>query len=385
MTHRVAAIIGTRPEAIKVAPIIHALTRAGMEPVSIFTGQHENLALRAAAALEITPDVELHEQREGDSLADLTGRTLVDLDCRLGQIKPELLLVQGDTTSAFVAALAAFYRGIPISHIEAGLRTGDLSDPFPEEGNRQMIARLAAIHFAPTQTARAALLAEGIAEEQILVTGNTAIDALQSLKARRRNLPPGVPRDARILLVEMHRRESWGEGVAGLCQALREITERYPDVHAIWPVHPAPAIREQVTAGLRGATRIHLQESMDYVPFIELLKQSWLVLSDSGGLEEEAPAVGVPMLVLRDTTERPEAIAAGTARLAGTKAATIVQEATHLLDNPAEHARMAHAENPFGDGRAANRIVESIGNWFATGSIRLAVEREFVPTRRAAA
>lgn len=362
---RVAVVLGTRPEAIKLAPVILALRRrGGFEVQVVLTAQHRELLDQALAVFEIRADVDLDLMRPGQSLADVTSRLLPALDHVLERERPDLVLVQGDTTTAFASALASFYRGVAVGHVEAGLRTADRTDPFPEEINRRLTAILASLHFAPTERARGHLLAEGVDPQSVFVTGNTVVDALLHVRAteafRRTVVPVDVAEGQRLLLVTLHRRESWGPALEGMCHALRTIVERHHDVCVALPVHPNPAVRATVTKILGNVPRCTLLAPVDYLSFLSLMDASWLILTDSGGVQEEAPTLGVPVLVLRNTTERPEGVDAGTSRLVGTDRAAIIGAVDELMGDAALRARMAHAVNPFGDGHAAARIIDII-------------------------
>jgi UDP-N-acetylglucosamine 2-epimerase (non-hydrolysing) len=306
--------------------------------------------------------------RPDQQLPDLTARMLTGLHDLFARDRPDLVLVHGDTTTALAGALAAYYQRIPVGHVEAGLRTGDRYSPFPEELNRKLVDGLAAYHFAPTQQAVANLRAEGVPAAGILQTGNTVIDALLLTlrrlggdgERRLRQLCPGLGADRRLILLTSHRRENLGAGLAGICEAVLQLTRRFPDVAVAYPVHPNPNVRATVERILGGAERVHLLPPLEYDVFCYLMSASYLILTDSGGVQEEAPALDKPVLVLRDTSERPEAVAAGAARVVGTRAEAIVEAAARLLTDPAEHRRMAQAPSPYGDGRAAERIVEAL-------------------------
>lgn len=349
----ILCVVGTRPECIKMAPVIAALRAAAWcRPLVVSTGQHRELAAQTLGIFGIRPDIDLAAMAPGAGLATLTGRILDRIDPVLAASRPALLLAQGDTTTVMACATAAFYRGIPFGHVEAGLRTGDLSSPFPEEFNRRVAGLLAALHFAPTEGARRNLLAEGAAPASIHVTGNTVIDALIEVAARP-DLPTPFPREAarRLALVTAHRRENLGPPLAGICAALRGLVARFPDLEIAFPMHLNPQVRAVVGPELSATERIHLIEPLDYLGLVGLLRRADLVLTDSGGLQEEAPALGKPVLVLRNRTERPEALEAGAARLVGTDPAAILEAATGLLAGP-----KPPAASPFGDGRAALRI-----------------------------
>ena len=360
----VMCLMGTRPEAIKLAPVIEAFAQqAWARTLTVTTGQHRELVHQTLAMFNLAPDADLDVMTDNQTLAGLSARVFERLDALLVKEQPSILLVQGDTTSAAIAALAAFYRKIPVGHVEAGLRTGDLHNPFPEELNRVIAGRIAALHFAPTAGARANLLAERIPDETIFVTGNTVIDALKQVAktAPPANYPKQVGR--RLILVTAHRRESFGAPLRGICQALRDIHDEFSDVELVYPVHPNPQVREPVFSLLGGLERLHLIEPADYRELISLMKACTFVLTDSGGIQEEAPALAKPVLVLRAETERPEAVEAGVAKLIGSDPATIVRETRRLLTDPAHYAALARGASPYGDGHAAPRIVKACADY----------------------
>jgi UDP-N-acetylglucosamine 2-epimerase (non-hydrolysing) len=370
---RIAVFIGTRPEAVKLSPVVRALQAAAeLEPIVINTGQHRELLEPTLRSLELDVAHALDVMRPDQKLADLTARLLVACDDVLGRVAPQLAVVQGDTTTVLAACLACFYRRIPVAHVEAGLRTHDPSSPFPEELNRAIAARLCSLHFAPTERAKANLLAEGIAPERISVTGNTVIDALLAELERQRRPEPraAVERELEaalgsvtgrpIVLVTGHRRENFGRGLEQLCAALAALATRFEHHDFVYPVHLNPNVRELVHERLRGLSNVKLIAPLAYAPFVALMQACHIVLTDSGGIQEEAPSLGKPVLVMRDTTERPEAVEAGTVRLVEPSAERIVQEVTLLLTDRAAHARMASRANPYGDGHAAARIVERL-------------------------
>ena len=382
----IAAVIGTRPEAVKMAPII---LRLGQTPALrchvCVTGQHREMLDQVLDVFGITPDTDLNLMRPGQTLAGLSARALEALDAFYAAHTPDLVLVQGDTTTVFIATLAAFYRRIPVGHVEAGLRTWNLDSPYPEEANRVLTGRLAALHFAPTDWARDNLLREGVAPETITVTGNSGIDALfltlERLKAlRTAGKGPPVPhwwvdgQGRRMVLITAHRRENFGAPFLAVCEALADLAGRFPDVQFVYPVHRNPNVMTPVKAVLGNAAdprlkarNITLIEPLAYPEFVEAMANSPLILTDSGGVQEEAPSLGKPVLVLRDTTERPEAVTAGTVKLVGTDRAAIVAEATTLLTDPAARDRMARAHNPYGDGHAAGRTVDRCLKFLETG------------------
>ena len=364
---RVLFIFGTRPEAIKLCPVVrHLRTRADEFEVRVcVTAQHREMLDQVLAAFSVRPDHDLNLMRPGQTLFDSTSRILTALEPILHEEAPDLVLVQGDTTTTLCGALAAFYRQIPVGHVEAGLRTGDMRQPFPEEMNRVLTTRLAALHFAPTEGSANNLRAEGVAPETIGVTGNTAIDAVLFVAAElasgrldgydQTHLMP----DKKLIVVTAHRRESFGEGFERICQALGRLAGR-DDVQILYPVHLNPNVQEPVKRHLSGKPNVLLLEPLDYVPFVDLMRRAYLLISDSGGIQEEAPSLGKPVLVLREKTERPEAVTAGTVKLVGTDVDRIVREATHLLENPAAHEAMSEIRNPFGDGRASQQIADLI-------------------------
>jgi UDP-N-acetylglucosamine 2-epimerase (non-hydrolysing) len=365
---RVLSVFGTRPEAVKMAPVVERLRHTpDVEARVCVTAQHRQMLDQVLALFDIVPDFDLDVMEPDQALAPLTEAILRSLDPVLEQFQPDWLLVQGDTTTVLAAALLAYYRRIRVGHVEAGLRTGDKWQPFPEEINRRVAGVVADLHFAPTARARDNLLREGVAPERVVVTGNPVIDALQTIAARPydpTNGPlAGLPFDRRLILVTAHRRENFGAPLERIFEALRRLAERYrDDVAFVYPVHLNPNVRGPAQRLLGGIPNISLLDPLDYLPMVHLLSRSTFVLTDSGGLQEEGPALGKPVLVMREVTERPEAIEAGTARLVGTDADRIEAEARRLLDDPAAYGEMAHAANPFGDGHAAERIVEALMN-----------------------
>ena len=370
---RVAVVFGTRPEAIKLAPVVAALERSPhLRPVPIVTAQHREMLDPVLELFAIRPRHDLDLCRPGQRLAGLTAGVLEGLEPVLEAERPDLVLVQGDTTTTFAAALAGFYRRTPVGHVEAGLRTHDRYAPYPEELNRRMTSALATLQFAPTPTARDNLVAEGVAPEAILVTGNTVIDALLGA-VRSPSLSGGaelawIDRDPRrLLLVTAHRRESWGEPLRRVAEALAELAAADPGLLAVFPVHRNPVVRDAVLPVLDGLDNVVVTEPLPYASFVWLMARAYLLLTDSGGLQEEGPALGKPVLVMRDTTERPEAVRAGTARLVGTGRASIAKAVRELLDDPAAYRAMAQVANPFGDGRAAERVVAGIEHFFGHG------------------
>jgi UDP-N-acetylglucosamine 2-epimerase (non-hydrolysing) len=363
---RVLSVFGTRPEAIKMAPVVHALRDAPQQFESIVcvSAQHRAMLDQVLGVFGLQADHDLDLMTAGQSPAEVTARVLQSLPPLLRDIRPDVLLVQGDTMTTFAAAFAAYLERIPSGHVEAGLRTGDRYQPFPEEMNRVMTTRLASIHFAPTAQARAALLAEGIPASDVHLTGNTVIDAL--LQTVREDYTFRSPRLAsldprrRVILVTTHRRESFGPPLRSTCAAIRDLAERFSDLQFVLPVHPNPEVKETVERLLCDLPGMYLIEPVDYLEFVHLMNRSYLVLTDSGGVQEEAPSLGKPVLVLREVTERPEGVEAGTAVLVGTDRNRIVQVASELLSSRAAYEQMANAVNPYGDGQASGRIVKAL-------------------------
>lgn len=361
----VLSVLGTRPEAIKMAPVIKELSKYSGRVRSVIcsVGQHREMLDQVLNLFYIKPDYNLNLMRSNQSLSQLTARLFAGLDPVVGEVKPDWILAQGDTTTVFVAAMVAFYHGVRFGHVEAGLRTGDRRMPFPEEINRRVADIIADAYFAPTERARQALLREGHPERDIYVTGNTVIDALNDVASRDYDWGSGplagVPFDQRLVLITAHRRESFGDRFTELCLAIRDLARIFANdgVHFVYPVHLNPNVRRPVNDILSGLPNVSLIEPLDYLSLVHLLMRSTLVLTDSGGIQEEAPGLKVPVLVMRDTTERPEAIEAGVAKLVGTQRSRIVTEAEKLLCDPIAHGAMATGANPYGDGRAAARIV----------------------------
>lgn len=361
---RVMTVFGTRPEAIKMAPVVLELKKHAdfIEPIVAVTAQHREMLDQVMMLFSLKPDYDLDIMAAGQTLYDITGRSLTGLKTVLEEAKPDIVLVHGDTTTTFVGALASFYSQIPVGHVEAGLRTGRKDSPFPEEMNRRLTGAIADWHFAPTTTAEANLLAENVKPEAIFVTGNTVIDALKAtVKPDYQFTDPvlaaAIGRGRRLVLVTTHRRENLGEPMRHVYQALRQLLEAHDDIEIIFPVHRNPKVREVVEAELGGLDRVNLIEPLDYEPFANLMARAALVMTDSGGIQEEAPALGKPVLVLRDTTERPEAVDAGTVALVGTSREAVYDMAHKLLSDTAAYAAMAEACNPYGDGLASERIV----------------------------
>ncbi|MDB5868353.1 MAG: hypothetical protein JWP96_685 [Polaromonas sp.] len=371
MTKKILLVFGTRPEAIKMAPLVKTLqAQPAFEVKVCVTAQHRHMLDQVLGLFDIEPDFDLNLMRPGQDLYDISSGVLLGLKPVLMQWRPDAVLVHGDTSTTFAASLAAFYQRIPVGHVEAGLRTGNLYSPWPEEANRKLTSALAHWHFAPTATSRGNLLREGIAPEHIHVTGNTVIDAL--LQVREKIVGSAVLRQQfeadfsvldpakRLVLVTGHRRENFGEGFEQICQALARIAKDNANVQVVYPVHLNPQVQEPVRRLLAGVDNVHLIEPLDYLPFVYLMDRSTLILTDSGGIQEEAPSLGKPVLVMRDTTERPEAVEAGTVRLVGTNADEIVSQASLLLGNAKAYEAMAFAHNPYGDGFACERISQAL-------------------------
>lgn len=370
---KVLTVFGTRPEAIKMAPLVTRLAEdQRFEAAVCVTAQHRQMLDQVLELFGIEPEYDLDLMRPGQSLTDVTAGILSAMTPVLEAFGPDVVLVHGDTATTFAATLAAYYQKIPVGHVEAGLRTGNLYSPWPEEANRKLTGALAAYHFAPTAGARANLMNEGVTPESIVVTGNTVIDALLAVVARIENAPeleariagrlPFLDHERRLVLVTGHRRESFGTGFERICQALREIATAHPDVQIIYPVHLNPNVIEPVNRLLGDIENVQLIEPLDYLPFVYLMKQSHLILTDSGGIQEEAPSLGKPVLVMRETTERPEAVQAGTVRLVGTDIGKITAAAHELLSDSSAYRAMSRAHNPYGDGKACGRISDFLMN-----------------------
>lgn len=357
----ILCIIGTRPEAIKMAPVIMGLKEDPYFDVTVLaTAQHRELLDQVLTLFDIEPNIDLNVMKPNQSLPGLTARLVAALDGCLGRVQPDVVLAQGDTTTVMVSALAAFYRKIPFGHVEAGLRTGDMMNPFPEEMNRVLAGHLARWHFSPTESTVKNLRNEGIEEFKIHQTGNTVIDALYKVVDSPALRPPEIPAGKRMILVTAHRRENFGKPFENICKAILHLAEAYPDTCFFYPVHPNPNIKSVVEGFLGGHPQIILSEPLDYLPFVAAMKEAFFILSDSGGVQEEAPALGKPVLVLRSETERPEAIVHGSVKLVGTDFNTIVSEAALLLDNPDHYKSMAKGVSPYGDGQATARILEAL-------------------------
>ncbi|BES83059.1 UDP-N-acetylglucosamine 2-epimerase (non-hydrolyzing) [Pectobacterium araliae] len=370
---KVLTVFGTRPEAIKMAPLVHALAQDGaFESRICVTAQHREMLDQVLRLFDITPDYDLDIMRPGQGLSEISCRILSGLEPVMAEFKPDLVLVHGDTTTTLATSLAAFYQRIPVGHVEAGLRTGNLYSPWPEEANRKLTGHLAMYHFAPTENSRQNLLREHLSDRHIFVTGNTVIDALFWVRDRivgdatlRRSLDEKyafLDDNKKLILVTGHRRESFGGGFERICSALADIALRHPEVQIVYPVHLNPNVSEPVNRILSGIDNVMLIAPQDYLPFVYLMNRSYMILTDSGGIQEEAPSLGKPVLVMRDTTERPEAVEAGTVKLVGTEVASIVDAVSMLLTDEEAYQAMSHAHNPFGDGQACQRIVDALKN-----------------------
>ncbi|WP_336283624.1 non-hydrolyzing UDP-N-acetylglucosamine 2-epimerase [Cronobacter dublinensis] len=370
---RVLTVFGTRPEAIKMAPLVHALAQdPAFDTRVCVTAQHREMLDQVLHLFSIVPDYDLNIMKPGQGLTEITCRILEGLKPILTEFRPDVVLVHGDTTTTIATSLAAFYQRIPVGHVEAGLRTGYLYSPWPEEANRTLTGHLAMYHFAPTELSRQNLLRENIPNARIFVTGNTVIDALitvrdrvmadEPLRLRLETQYPFLDGDKKMILVTGHRRESFGEGFEQICRALADIAAQNRDVQIVYPVHLNPNVTEPVNRILGHVENVVLIEPQEYLPFVWLMNHAWLILTDSGGIQEEAPSLGKPVLVMRETTERPEAVEAGTVRLVGTDTRRIVDEVTRLLHDDAAYQAMSHAHNPYGDGQACERILHALKN-----------------------
>ncbi len=367
---KIMSVFGTRPEAIKMAPLVKALeNEKEFESVVVVTAQHREMLDQVLDLFQITPRYDLNIMQTGQTLYDITCRSLKGLETALEQENPQLVLVHGDTTTTFAASLAAYYQQIPVGHVEAGLRSGNMYSPFPEELNRKLTGSIASVHFAPTANARDNLLREGVDPDNIFITGNTVIDALlQTVQPDYQFQEPVLKKinfnDNKVLLVTTHRRENLGEPMTNIFKALLKLHEEFSDIEIVFPVHKNPLIRNLTKKLLEGYPRIHLIEPLDYEPFANLMAKSYLILTDSGGLQEEAPALGKPVLVLRENTERPEAVEAGTVELVGTNSEKIYQSTKNLLINEELYVKMGKAINPYGDGQASSRIIAGLKYYF---------------------
>lgn len=361
---KVMLVFGTRPEAIKMCPLVSELkTRENLQTLVCVTGQHREMLDQVLDAFHVSPDYDLSVMKREQTLFDITTAVLNGMEAVLRQARPDVVLVQGDTTTTFAASLACFYSGIPVGHVEAGLRTHDVFSPYPEEFNRRAVSLYSRYHFAPTENARQNLLREGVNPRSIHVTGNTVIDALKTtVRADYTHPVLDWVAGSRLVLITAHRRDNLGEPMRRMFRAIRRVVEEHPDVRAVYPVHMNPVVHEAAYETLGGAQRIRLIEPLDVLDFHNFMSRSHLILTDSGGIQEEAPALGKPVLVMRDTTERPEGVEAGTLKLVGTDEDTIYKQFTRLLDDPAEYAAMSRAKNPYGDGFASRRIADILEN-----------------------
>ena len=380
---KIAVIFGTRPDTIKLAPIILALQKEKkyFKVVTIATAQHRKMLDQVLDVFNIKPDYDLNVMKPNQSLAELTKNTIGVLDEVLAKEEPDMVLVQGDTTTTFVGSLAAFYRKIPVGHVEAGLRTYDMKNPFPEEANRKLTGAISELHFPPTATAKKALLKENVSKEKIFVTGNSVIDALKI--AVKKNYTFSVPKvneivaqKKKIVLLTMHRRENWGAPMTNACKAVKELAKQYPQFNFIFPVHLNPIVRDVVYPELGHISNVYLIDPLDYLDFVNLIARSHLIITDSGGVQEEAPSLGKPVLVLRKVTERPEAVKYGTVKLVGSDEQKIIYWAKRLINNTTEYKKMANAVNPYGDGLASKRTVQIIKNYFGLSKKKV---EEFIP------
>lgn len=368
---KVLTVFGTRPEAIKMAPLVQALSQdPAFESRLCVTAQHREMLDQVLRLFKLEPDYDLNIMRPEQGLTEITCRILEGMKTVLLDFRPDIVLVHGDTTTTLAASLAAFYQQIPVGHVEAGLRTGDLASPWPEEGNRKLTGHLARLHFTPTTRSRQNLLQENLPDARIVVTGNTVIDALlwvrdrvlddSNLNAQLAARYPFLDPDKKLVLVTGHRRESFGDGFERICSALAQIARQHPEAQIVYPVHLNPNVSEPVNRILSGIENIILIEPQEYLPFVWLMNRAWLILTDSGGIQEEAPSLGKPVLVMRDTTERPEAVDAGTVKLVGTDIARIVASVSELLSDDDAWQAMSHAHNPYGDGKACGRILQAL-------------------------
>lgn len=365
MSANVMCVVGTRPEAIKMAPVILGLQKQPWVKVRVLaTAQHRQMLDQVLEFFGIESDIDLDIMRPNQALTTLTARLLLELDKVLLAEKPDAVLVQGDTTTVMTVALACFYHRIPIGHVEAGLRTWDMQNPFPEEANRVIAGKLAKWHFAPTEGSKKNLLKEGVPESEIIVTGNTVIDALLMTAAKELELPVKLDSGKRLVMVTSHRRENFGEPFRNICRALKTLAQKNPDVQFLYPVHPNPNVKDVAYEYLAELPNFTLCEPLDYAPFIAAMKRSYMILTDSGGVQEEAPALGKPVLVFRDETERPEAVDQGVVKLVGPNYEKIVNEAQRLLDDQNSYQSMARGVSPYGDGKASERIVDALRKHF---------------------
>ncbi len=368
---KVLAVFGTRPEAIKMAPLVKLLkTQSNLQTRVCVTAQHRDMLDQVLDLFEISPDYDLNIMKPGQSLSDISSEIITRMEPILKDFTPDLILVHGDTSTSFCAALAAFYQRIPVGHVEAGLRTGDLYSPWPEEANRKLTGAITRFHFAPTLQSKSNLLQENVPSDNVYITGNTVIDALlwvkdklsgnAALQNELKQKFPFLRDESKLVLITGHRRENFGDGFEQICAGIRNLAEQYPDVDYVYPVHLNPNVREPVGRLLDGLPNVHLIEPLEYLPFTYLMMRSYIILTDSGGIQEEAPSLGKPVLVMRNTTERPEAVTSGVVKLVGTDKNNIIESVTQLLTQPIEYQRMSMAQNPYGDGKACERILKVI-------------------------
>jgi UDP-N-acetylglucosamine 2-epimerase (non-hydrolysing) len=368
---KVLTVFGTRPEAIKMAPLVHALYEdSRFESKVCVTAQHREMLDQVLDLFKIIPDYDLNLMKVGQTLNDVTARILIELKPVLEEFKPDVVLVHGDTATTFASSLAAYYEKIAVGHVEAGLRTGDIYSPWPEEANRKLTGALASYHFAPTETSRQNLLDENIAPNNIFITGNTVIDALLKvvesiendfdLRQQLKTNYPFIDETKDLVVITGHRRENFGQGFENICQSIAAVANEKPNVQFVYPVHLNPSVREPVNRLLTGLDNVYLIEPLEYLPFVNLMRLSTIILTDSGGIQEEAPSLGKPVLVMRDTTERPEAVDAGTVKLVGTNKDSIVTALTELLKKESEYQRMSKAHNPYGNGKACIKILDAL-------------------------
>ncbi|MEH0760556.1 UDP-N-acetylglucosamine 2-epimerase (non-hydrolyzing) [Vibrio sp. 16] len=375
-TIKILTVFGTRPEAIKMAPLVKELeVTAGIEAKVCVTAQHREMLDQVLDLFDIKPDFDLNIMKPGQSLNDVTTKILLGLRPVLQEFKPDMVLVHGDTATTLSASLAAYYEQIAVGHVEAGLRTDNIYSPWPEEGNRKLTGALSTLHFAPTQGSARNLYAENVEQTSVSITGNTVIDALMLIKHRLRedvdlietleHVFPILDPSKKMILVTGHRRESFGGGFERICESLAEIAQTNPNSQIIYPVHLNPNVQEPVNRILKGIDNVYLIEPQDYLPFVYLMDRSYLILTDSGGIQEEAPSLGKPVLVMRETTERPEAVEAGTVKLVGTDKVSIISEVNRLINDEEAYTKMSKAHNPYGDGQACSRIINAIRNHFS--------------------
>lgn len=374
---KILSVFGTRPEAIKMSPLVKELQNySHVDSRVCVTAQHREMLDQVLQLFQIVPEYDLNLMKHGQTLLSLSQRIIENLSPILEDFRPDIVLVHGDTTTTFMASLCSFYHQIPVGHVEAGLRTGNMYSPWPEEANRKLTGVIAKLHYAPTKSSEKNLLNEGVKEEDILVTGNTIIDALlmitkriendEVLTERMKKELPHFSEDKKMVLITSHRRENFGKGMENICKGIVELADLYPEVEFVFPVHLNPKVRGPVHKLLSGKENIQLIEPLEYLPFVYLMSKSYIVLTDSGGIQEEAPSLGKPVLVMRDTTERPEAIHAGTVKLVGTSTSSIIENVSKLIDDPNEYHEMSLAHNPYGDGEASKRIARSLVEYLET-------------------